>query len=245
LKAAAANDLSAAKKLVELGYLKDAAERYQAVLGYAKDDTQKTEATKQLDMIAKRADEAFRNIRDLVRVNRLGEAGEACEEYLATFPNNMHGDEVAKILKRLRAGLPVRVPDAPPPPDPAKQPDDDAQLMLEKGMVQEWDRRYYEATETYIALTKAYPKSDAAAEANKRLKVFFDDKEMKRIIDEQKADKFCTRWLEMAALYEERGLIGDAASYYKRVIATFPDTAYATKAQEALDKLVPDAPPRK
>ena len=240
IEGAAANDLNAADKLVRLGYYGKAADRLRIVVKISHDEGRLAEAQKQLEEIGGRSERQLALIRQLVKAERLAEAADACTEFIDDYPADMGGDEAKRVLARIKAGRPVSFPDETPAAEddkPQSVTADEARGLLERGMVHEWDRRFYDAVMSYQKVTTLAPDSDVAAEAKRRLKLLLEDPEMRTLITRQKMEKFCTRQLEMGQMYERNGRDDVALRYYRGVITTYPESAYAAEAAKRIEAI--------
>ena len=235
IEAAAGNDLAAADKLTELGYYDKAAERFRIVVRISRDKATVQRAESGLTDLRDRATRQLDLIKQLLRAGRLDEAADACREFIDDYPSDMGGEEVEKLLAQLKSGKPVLPPDAKAPeakPGPAAP--DEARRLVEQGMVYEWDKRFYDAVTNYEKVVKEHARTPAATEAKQRLDLLLADPDMQQLLARQKMEKYCTRWLQMGALYERNGRDDMALRYYNTVVTVYPESRYATEARRRL-----------
>jgi len=240
IEGAAANDLAAGDKLVELGYYSKAAERYDIVQRIAHEPKTIEQAKTGLSRIRERSARQLDLIKQLIRAGRVDEAAEACTEFIKVFPDNMGKKEAEVLLTKLRAGkaivLPEENPDVPgaEKPIPGVKPADEAKRLVEEGMVHEWDKRFYDAVTCYEKVGKLYGDTPAAVDAKQRLKLLLEDPATHALVVRQKMETECLRWLEMGGLYEKNGRDEEAAQYYGKVLTSYPDSGFAAEARRRL-----------
>jgi tetratricopeptide (TPR) repeat protein len=238
-EAAAGNDLRAAAKLVEFGYYAKAAERYHIVLRISRAQETLVGAAEGLTGVRAAARKRINSIRQLIRANRPDEAADACSAFMSDFPPEMGKREVEGLLAKLASGKPVDFPEERETVEksPADKAAEEARRFLERGMVFEWDRLFFEAVTRYEKVVKLYPDTPCAQEADERLKLLLEDDETRALVEKQKMDKHCTRWLEMGKLYERYGRDDLARPYYARTVAAYPDSHYAVEAGRHLAEI--------
>jgi tetratricopeptide (TPR) repeat protein len=233
IEGAAANDLVAGDKLVELGYYSKAAERYEIVQRIAHDPKTLEQSKTSLAHLRERSTRQLDLIKQLIRSGRIDDATEACTEFVKDYPADMGKKEAEGLLAKLRTGRPISLPEenpaAPdaPKPAPAVKPVDEASSLVDEGMVHEWDKRFYDAVMSYDKVGKLYPDAPVAAEAAQRLKLLLDDPATHTIIVRQKMETECLRWIEMGELYEKIGRDEEAAKSYGKVLESYPDSDFA------------------
>ena len=174
IEGAAANDLAAGDKLVELGYCSKAAERYDLVQRIARDPKTLERAKTALALLRERAGRQLDLVKQLIRSGRLDEAADACTRFIKDFPPDMGKREAEGLLARLRTGRPIVLPEENPAA-PGVKPADEAGRLVDEGMVHEWDKRLYDAVANYEKAGKLYADTPAAADAARRLKLLLGD----------------------------------------------------------------------
>ena len=162
IAAAVASDRLAGDKLLTLGYYRKAADRYNIIIKVARAEAPIAHARRQLEAIRERGKRRLELVKQLVRSNRLDEAAEACRQIIEDFPPDAGPAEARRILVKLRSGRPVHFEDVPERATVAAA--DAAKRWLERGMVHEWDKQYYDAVRTYRLLIERHPDVDAADE---------------------------------------------------------------------------------
>jgi tetratricopeptide (TPR) repeat protein len=237
--AAATNDLSAGRKLMELGRYAKAAERLRLAAA-GRDKSTQDEAKKALARIGEIAQQRLAAIRAMIRANRREEALDALNAFLEEFPSDAGHDDARKLAAMLKSGKPVVLPEekaapAAPPPGPEPSREEAAKRLLERGMAYEWEQNYLAAVSMYLRTARNYDGTAAAVEAAKRARLFLGDPALFMMLARQQMDLYCRRMLETGALYERTGRDDEAILRYRSVMELYPDTNYAA---EALKRLV-------
>ncbi len=255
VEAAAANDLLAGRKLLELSYYGKAAERLRAVAKVSRDKAKQDEAKKSLDDIAERAKRQLDLIRQMIRAGRTEEALDALNAFVKDFEEKSDGprsgdkgavaaliDEAKKMIAQLKAGKPVTMPDERPVvvvPDLNAKPtsEEEAKKLLDRGMVFEWDGNLLDALAIYQQAARQYPGTAAGAEAAKRAKTILEDDATRAALAKQQMDRVCRRLLEMGDMYEKNNRDDLALERYKAVLAAYPDSDYAAEAAKRVAEI--------
>ena len=238
IEAAASSDLSAGRKLFELGHFAKAAERFRLVLKITRDKATATTAQEEIEKVRLRSEREIKRIMDFVRAGKPGEAADACKTFIDRYPEDMGRAKVEKLLTRLKAGVRIDLPDDKPAgvrtDEPTAADELRAARLLDKGMVYEWDKLFYDASAAYEKILKDYPRTASAKKAKTRLDAFNADPRMKDRIAQMKMDKFCKRWLEMGKLYEKNDRDDLAEKYYNTIVKVYPKSPYADWARHLL-----------
>ncbi len=93
------------------------------------------------------------------------------------------------------------------------------------------------AVSAYRKAAKDYPGTAAAAEADKRARMFLDDPATRAALARQQMDSYCRRMLEMGELYERNNRDDEAIVRYRSILAAYPDSDWADEAQKRLNEL--------
>ncbi len=251
VEAAAANDLLAGRKLLELTYFGKAAERFRMAAKVSRDKAKLDAAKLALDDIADRAKRQLDVIRGMIRAGRTEEALDALKAFVTDFSETADkgtGDpfglaEAKKMIAQLKSGKAAAPPDEGPAvvvvPDPNAKatPEEQARKLLDRGMVFEWDENFLDALAAYRQAAKQFPDTAAGAEAAKRSKMILEDPAASATLAKQEMERVCRRLLEMGDLYEKNGRDDLALERYKALRAAWPDGDYAAEALKRMTEI--------
>ncbi len=237
-QAVCANEISAAEVLFKVDRFAKAVERAEGVLELLKEGDSAERARKLIEETKTRAEQALASARELLKKGQLGDCVLACDALSERFPAKMVGAEVKKIrrgIEQAQRGRPVTegLPAEPPEVVVAKQ----AQDLVDRGMVLEWNGEYYQATLLYEQALRDFPGQKSTDDAWARLKALRENAETVNLIKKQEIDTQCKRLMQMAAAYVAGGHVEEARQYYERVIREQPESEWAKAAKDALDKL--------
>lgn len=97
--------------------------------------------------------------------------------------------------------------------------------------------RYAEALKQYDRLLKKYPGTESEETAAEKAAAIRSDPEIMAIVRDQLAEKECNRMLDTAESYIANQKFDRARVYLQEIIDDYPDTSFARKAKEKLEKL--------
>ena len=96
---------------------------------------------------------------------------------------------------------------------------------------------YGAAYKKLTAIAKTYPESKSGKTAASRAEELKANPEIALIINDEAARKDCRGWLKMATNFRNHKRPDKAREYYERIIETYPDSSFATKARQELATL--------
>jgi tetratricopeptide (TPR) repeat protein len=113
----------------------------------------------------------------------------------------------------------------------------EGELLNDQAAGLEEDDYYVDAKTIYEKVIKEYEDSDAAKEAERRIKRIERDKSIQKKIAERRAGEQAVRWLDIGDRFAALELYDEARERYERLIQEHPDTLAATRAKERLSSL--------
>jgi len=96
----------------------------------------------------------------------------------------------------------------------------------------EEDEYYVDAKHVYEHVVKEYEDTEAAKEAQKRIRSIERDKEIQKKIADRRARDQAVRWLDLADRFAAIKLYDEAREHYEKVISEHPDSEEARRAQQ-------------
>jgi tetratricopeptide (TPR) repeat protein len=113
----------------------------------------------------------------------------------------------------------------------------EARLRNDRAAGLEDDGYYVEAKRIYEDVVKEYEDTDAAEEAQRRIKRIETDKAIQRKIAERRARDESVRWLDLGDRFAAIEMYDEAREHYERVVGEHPDVPEAQRARERLAEL--------
>ena len=113
-----------------------------------------------------------------------------------------------------------------------------AKAALKKADALFEQEEYAAALKIYRSIVKDFKETPAARKAKKRMQDILSNEEVMASIQRAEAERKAEKLLKAARLLASNGAANDAARYYKRIIAEYPETDQARIARQELEKLV-------